>query len=130
MLNEIQQLQRLLNEAVYPNIEDRLRFGCEMIYKANGNVCVINSKVYDYELKNIFDNNIILGLPINLDLIMAALEKKGMNPKYENNRIFVIGRHRVFYTPLSPIPSETVKALLEIFKNSDYGRNNNLPIST
>lgn len=64
----------------------------------------------------------ILGYPLNLDLILLALEKKGCGYiSFEKKSNLLWFRHNdrstcVGYTPLQPIPEETITALLEILK--------------
>lgn len=127
MLNPAQKLQQKLNEIVYPELSDRLIFGCELIdpqvkgdlsFKIGIDAEHVEGKIriagYDFEYRDFH----ILGSPISLDLIMAALEKKGFSDsEYFDGHISLdYYRCSVPYTPLQPLTPEAVKMLIEIFE--------------
>ena len=133
-----QQLQQLLNEVNFPNLEDRLKRGIEVttVYDHYGTITFLTNLDenhflgFDESFKitrnlSIKDISIVLGYPISLELIIAALEKKEIN--YIINRdinssksLFIVVERKeniwFNYTPLQPLPQESVEELLEIFK--------------
>lgn len=129
-LTEIQKLQQILNQIVFPESSDRLKFGCEILdtecdekYTIGIDAEYVDSILriagYDFHTHAFH----ILGFPITLDLIRAALEKKGMFVSfwsdsktlciYNNSGMSQID---VLYRPSKPMQESTVKTLLEVLK--------------
>lgn len=139
-----QKLQKILNEIVYPNVEDMISgkyrqilivndcFNSEFNKVKEGDVldCGIDYTPcndqqieflgYEYDIETDF---IVLGRPISLELIIAALEKKGMtyiewkrgcisfDNGLKNPTVFIA------FTPLKPLSDEAVEKLIQIFES-------------
>jgi hypothetical protein len=95
-----QKLQKEINEIIYPNIEDRLVFGCDILTKEDNGVFkrqaefkiddrwvsydngILHAKnifcEYEYSLNDLY----VLGLPINLERLLLALKIKSINSQF------------------------------------------------
>jgi len=126
-LNPIQELQRILNETAFSELSDRLKFGCQ--YSNHSGIVTIcdarfTEQILQLGFESIYDfsnTNTILGFPLSLDLILLALEKKGMPGLANSWKIEFydnqIDKHySIAYTPFQPIPEDSIKTLIQILK--------------
>lgn len=139
-LNKEQRLQKLLNEICYPNVEDRIKKGCQILTNFDG-VVTLSQDGERYKGSKYFTcygfdeekglprsksgNEILdfIGYPISLELIIAALEKKGYYYRIEKSYLIISGETPNYFvsdlafTPLEPLPESSIDQLLSIFEN-------------
>jgi hypothetical protein len=134
-----QQLQQRINEILYPNIEDRLTFGCEIYDKYEKETLTITKPNYNNDklrvkIQNngLLDFNFgkidceILGLPINLEMILIALKTNknhcsidcSMIDHYVRINLFVEHKKIIIcylFKPFNEQSKETQEALYKLF---------------
>lgn len=129
MLNINQKLQQKLNIEVYPELSDRLTFGCEILYrndvfKINENAIFQNGIMtvthFDIGIDIRSNEYETLGFPISLDLIMAALWNKGYRITFDDSGVFCNKGYEPIiqfdYTPFQPLSQDSIKTLCQIFE--------------